>query len=165
MQVEDHQRGCCDDDTVNAVFFPFLCSLCAGDDQEEDLRLESTEIKTKMKTKIKTKIKAEITQQQQRSSKSAKRRQQAVAFAATHTKISVSCLLLLSSFAATHTHKKFCVSSLLAVVVLFSFVCCLPVANVHKGTCKSLTHTHNLCQMYVYNVSYLYCKYVHILLY
>ena len=50
MQVEDHQRGCCDDDTVNAVFFPFLCSLCAGDDQEEDLRLESTEIKTKMKT-------------------------------------------------------------------------------------------------------------------
>ena len=52
VQVEDHQRGCCDDDTVNAVFFPFLCSLCAGDDQEEDLRLESTEIKTKMKTTI-----------------------------------------------------------------------------------------------------------------
>ena len=118
MQVEDHQRGCCDDNTVNAVFFPFLCSLCAGDDQEEDLRLESTEIKTKMKTKIKTKIKAKITQQQQRSSKSAKRRQQAVAFAATHTKISVSCLLLLSSF-------EFLVCLLLLSFFLSCVVCML----------------------------------------
>ena len=119
MQVEDHQRGCCDDDTANVVSLPLLCSLCAGDDQEEDRRLESTEIKTKIKTIFV--LRRRSRQRSRRRSNSSGRgtaKQQrddstAVAFATTHTRFSVSCLLLLlllllllSSFGATQKTQE-----------------------------------------------------------
>ena len=61
-------------------------------------------------------------------------------------------------FAATSTRNFLVWLPFFFLLVLF--LCCLLAANVHKrhkGRCKSLTSAHN--------VSYLYCKYVRILLY
>ena len=37
---------------------------------------------------------------------------------------------------------------ILSALLMFCFF-----ANVHKGTCKSLTHTHTICAKYVQNMS------------
>ena len=173
MQVEDHQRGCCDDDTVNAVFFPFLCSLCAGDDQEEDLRLESTEIKTKMKTTIFVFGRRSRRRSRRRSHSSSRgaanqqRDDSRPWLLLRHTRyfLFLVCFFFLLSPRHKHTRNFVFLVCLLLLSFFLSCVVCMLLMTTSKGTCKSLTHTHNLCQMYVYNVSYLYCKYVRILLY
>ena len=134
MQVEDHQRGCCDDDTANVVSLPLLCSLCAGDDQEEDRRLESTEIKTKIKTIFV--LRRRSRQRSRRRSNSSGRgtaKQQrddstAVAFAATHTRdfLFLVCFFFFFFFfffllSPRHKHTRNVLSSLFACLLV---ACC-----------------------------------------